>query len=406
MKKTSLLIALLLAIFAVNAQDIIVMKNGDLVQSKVMEITQTEIKYKKFSNPDGPLYTIDKATVLSINYENGEKEMITSSQPQAETTATTVPTPAVDYSISPEENEKLKQKYRLDVSLTEERIAKLQKKKKIGDADAFYCQLDFTSDAILADKNVEIEFQAQRCKFGTASERLLSSAYNNTGYNRGLQITIKNKTDKVIYIDLANSFFIRGSLAEPYYIPTATSSTNGGSTGASVNLGGITNALGVGGAVGALANAVTVGGSKSSATTNVTYSQRIISIPPMSSKKLDPMLIVTPETIEAYDLKALPLTYFSTYGFKITKFQHSSLNMKEDDVITMSETDSKFKITSFITYSFDETLQQVYSVKTGLYANKLIATNSYGCIDFNDSTWLDELTENAAKALFFTALFD
>jgi len=34
------------------SQDIILLKNGDSIRSKIMEIGQTEIKYKKFDNQD------------------------------------------------------------------------------------------------------------------------------------------------------------------------------------------------------------------------------------------------------------------------------------------------------------------------------------------------------------------
>ncbi len=58
----------------VYCQDTIVLRNGDLVKSKVMEITQSEIKYKKFENLNGPLFNILKSEVLQIKYENGTKD--------------------------------------------------------------------------------------------------------------------------------------------------------------------------------------------------------------------------------------------------------------------------------------------------------------------------------------------
>ena len=58
------------------AQDVIVKKDGSTIQSKVMEINGTEIKYKKWSNQEGPMYSINKYEVNSINYENGEVELI------------------------------------------------------------------------------------------------------------------------------------------------------------------------------------------------------------------------------------------------------------------------------------------------------------------------------------------
>lgn len=70
----NLLIAAVLMPASSYAQDIIVMRDGSIVQSKVTEITSSEVKYTKYSNLDGPLYTIDKNTILAINYQNGEKE--------------------------------------------------------------------------------------------------------------------------------------------------------------------------------------------------------------------------------------------------------------------------------------------------------------------------------------------
>lgn len=67
---------LLMSLFAasVYAQDVIVKKDGSTILSKVVEIGSGEVKYKKFSNQDGPMYTILKTEIQAINYENGEKE--------------------------------------------------------------------------------------------------------------------------------------------------------------------------------------------------------------------------------------------------------------------------------------------------------------------------------------------
>ena len=62
----------------VSAQDMIVLKNGDIITAKVREINDSTIKYHKFTNLDGPIYSIGINKVLSINYENGEKDMFDS----------------------------------------------------------------------------------------------------------------------------------------------------------------------------------------------------------------------------------------------------------------------------------------------------------------------------------------
>lgn len=78
MKKHLLLIVLFYASLMSMAQDVIVKKDGTTIQSKVLEISETEIKYKKWSNQEGPLYSIRRSLVDSINYQNGEVELIAS----------------------------------------------------------------------------------------------------------------------------------------------------------------------------------------------------------------------------------------------------------------------------------------------------------------------------------------
>ena len=69
-----MLTAAIMCSLVANAQDVIVKNDGSTITSKVLEITSTEIKYKKYSNLKGPTYTINKTDVNYINYENGEKE--------------------------------------------------------------------------------------------------------------------------------------------------------------------------------------------------------------------------------------------------------------------------------------------------------------------------------------------
>lgn len=58
------------------SQDVIVLKNADEIKSKVIELTDLTIKYKKWENVNGPTYNISKSEVLFIRYENGTKEVI------------------------------------------------------------------------------------------------------------------------------------------------------------------------------------------------------------------------------------------------------------------------------------------------------------------------------------------
>ncbi|MEO6667876.1 MAG: RICIN domain-containing protein [Ferruginibacter sp.] len=56
------------------AQDILMLKNGDEIKIKTLEITETNVKYKKWNNLDGPIYSQDKKNIVKIVYENGSIE--------------------------------------------------------------------------------------------------------------------------------------------------------------------------------------------------------------------------------------------------------------------------------------------------------------------------------------------
>jgi hypothetical protein len=53
------------------------MKTSEDIRAKVLEVTTSEIKYKKFDNTNGPTYTILKSEVTMVRYENGTKDIFT-----------------------------------------------------------------------------------------------------------------------------------------------------------------------------------------------------------------------------------------------------------------------------------------------------------------------------------------
>jgi hypothetical protein len=60
----------------VYAQDLIALRDGNVIEAKVTEISPSEISYKHFDNLDGPTIIISKTDVLSIRYENRSVEII------------------------------------------------------------------------------------------------------------------------------------------------------------------------------------------------------------------------------------------------------------------------------------------------------------------------------------------
>ena len=58
------------------SQDIIIKNDKTEIKSKVIELTNDLIKYKKKSMLNGPIYSINKSEVFMIVYKNGKKEYI------------------------------------------------------------------------------------------------------------------------------------------------------------------------------------------------------------------------------------------------------------------------------------------------------------------------------------------
>lgn len=78
MRNKIILFCLLFCGFSATAKDVITKKDGSKLDAKVEEITESIIKYRKLSNPTGPIYTIPTSSVLSIVYENGTLDSFSS----------------------------------------------------------------------------------------------------------------------------------------------------------------------------------------------------------------------------------------------------------------------------------------------------------------------------------------
>ncbi len=57
-------------------QDVIIKKDSTKIDAKILEISQTEIKYKIFNYQDGPLYIVSKNDIAYVIYSNGLVERI------------------------------------------------------------------------------------------------------------------------------------------------------------------------------------------------------------------------------------------------------------------------------------------------------------------------------------------
>ena len=336
---------------AIQAQDVIVKLDGTTIVSKVLEIGNNEVKYKKYSNLDGPTYTVATSDLQSINYANGEQDKFDrQTTVQSSNVQPSVASPGAD-------NAALMALYNnIDVQF----IDKVKDKK----AKMLYCQLGVTSGSVLTDGNVRLTFATGNTKSQNYDD---PPGFYKSGFSQDMkmEVTVYNLQNRIVYIDLANTFILRNGEAMAFYVPTATSTTTTTGNGVSVNMGAVAGAMGVGGAAGTLASGVTVGGGKSKGTTNTVYSQRIISIPPMSAKKLDLQDLFPPSSV--YPLFKAGYT-FGGFGTKLN-CAHSVTNIdigvgevREWDELTSPQT---FGIN--VAYSYNEDCQQLTNMRKYLY---------------------------------------
>jgi len=75
----SLSFALLLTSINMIAQDKIYLKSGENINAKIIEVNLNDVKYNKYTNLEGPLYTIVKSDIHMVIYENGETDIFKSS---------------------------------------------------------------------------------------------------------------------------------------------------------------------------------------------------------------------------------------------------------------------------------------------------------------------------------------
>lgn len=71
--KQLLVFLFLLCSVSVFAQDVIVKKDGSTIVCRVVELTSSEIVYKKWSDLNGSNYVMNRADASAVNYQDGKK---------------------------------------------------------------------------------------------------------------------------------------------------------------------------------------------------------------------------------------------------------------------------------------------------------------------------------------------
>ena len=383
----SIICALIISIGYARAQDIIICRNGDEIESKILKISKTEIEYKKWSNQDGPTYTLEKSEVFMIKYPNGDKDLFKETPAKQddankEATAEGNKEETEEYSqpivaTAAADNAELIAQYNTDIS---EYLDNYYKEKKPYTRYRFG-KLNITPSSILSTDDIEIVLTSIETYNGYYGESIGSVVDDNPDsewnsyYRLKYAIIIKNKTSRIIYIDKAACFGSSSNgKTKVYFDPTEYTVTSGGgsSTGASVNLGSVADALGVGGVVGTLAGGITVGGNKGKATAMTTTQRdnRILTIPPQGSVVLsEDKAIRHPSQKKEYRITgSYELLRLHRYGISLSKKEPHK---------KYSEENSPGTIKYMITYSFDKDLRKCYMTNFGVYISDMFIQKSF-----------------------------
>lgn len=378
MKKILLFIVAICPAF-VFAQDVIVKKDGTTILSKVLEVNMSDIKYKKFSNKKGPTYSINKSDIMCINYENGEKDVFDdfgdSTVPQNNISSQHVVEKNAD-----QRNAELLSLYNA--------VHQASKRVKVKDKFADHCLVIFglKSNSVISNEDLEIRFASTVVENPNSGEK-----------EQRFYINIINKSNRIIYIDKGNCFRVGfdGKSFCYFDITEQTTINNGGGNGASIGLGSIAGALGIGGTVGQIADGVNVGGVSSHSASTTYFQQRVIAIPPHGNMNLtEDRWVKTKQGNLFSDSEYKPIEQSESIGFPFQGLRDEKSVLyglprgvvKCGEVKLFNENELPWKREYYITYSFNEDFRTYSTLYASFYIHEIIG----GAGD-----WLDGWKNNA-----------
>ena len=378
----------LICVIHVCAQDRVITKDGDVFDAYRLDIGGTYIYYTKEDNENADVQKIAKADVLMIKKKDGTKIDIASnisntSSSQSERSAGKDQSGIIQ--MKPEDlsseakvaNEALIAKYNAPYDTN------VGAYKKNGAAKSAYMRLGIAENSVLSNEDVEITMETGFLwKENKDAPWILS--YNtmwNGLANVGIQFQVRNKTNKTLYMDLGNTFYVSMGQSSTYYTPSSTTTTSSTSSGIGINAGAVAGMFGIGGALGTLANGVNIGGGKTKATSLTTYAQRIVAIPPQSVYKLDPQFVFCDEDKLIYPgfscaLKSATNSYTRWCVLNFSDKSESG-EMKEYDVYSYSEQTSPLTMSFVLAYSNTEDFQSTSTIHAGLFLKEIYGNEIY-----------------------------
>lgn len=221
------------------AQDVIVKKDGTTILAKVLAVGDDVVEYKKHSNLNGPTYKVNVDKLLSVNYENGEKDTF-------ESAAASPAAGGSDMVSFGKSSADVVEKNRQLIAAYNSVTPKWTAKQKDNDAKHLLNVVRLAENSVLENDDVKLEITLSDVAYDKLlAEKLVFVDYTS-GKNAKLQyavdmyqnyalgVKVQNKTNHTIYIDLGNTFLTRSGEAQAYYVPSSTVTSNGSTAGGSV----------------------------------------------------------------------------------------------------------------------------------------------------------------------------
>ena len=346
----------------VNAQDKLITTDGEVITAYQVDVGGSSVYYKPTNAANAALQSISKDKILMIKKKDGsvvklyELENGSSSVNQQQ--------------VSQDSENRAKM-----VLVNQDVKAKINGEIKGKPAKLAYMFWGIKSNSVLENEDIEI-ITVTGNFFKAKSKDAYTFTPYQYDYSPAIQFKIKNKSTRTIYLDLGNTFYTMLGQPVCYYVPTSTTTSSSFSSGGSVNLGAVAGAAGIGGTLGTLAGGVNVGGGTTSGTSSTTFSQRVIAIPPMSTKALEPQSMYG--LVEKYLGQGLRVRWYNQFtsympllGINFSK-DDAVGPMKEGDQYSYLPESSPVNFSFMLSYSLSENCQKEKSMTVHYYLKDLI----------------------------------
>lgn len=340
---------------AASAQDKIITMDGDVIPAYRIDVGGSSIYYSIEDSDNSPVKKIDKDKVVMIKKQDGtvqklfEQGAAPAATPAAAPAATGKTKVTVE-SLSPAAREANDRYLAMINQEITPYIEKDDGKRK--EAKDAYMIFGLKDNSVAVNEDISVTAKlGYLCKEGKTWNFYTTTFY---GRDNAVKFTVKNNTDNTIYLDLGNTFYTMLGTPACYYVPSSTINTSVSSSGGAVNIGA----------------GISLGGASTNSSTSVAYSQRVVAIPPMATRELEPMFMFNLDGSylgsKVYGM--IMNNQFSGYGSR-----EWVMNLDKDQKLQETQKFSYTAETSPITFSF----MVSYSMTEDCTATKSLTLNYF-----------------------------